>query len=365
MPVHPSFFGIFWGISRGISRATVRAAVCATGDVPADDACADDAVGLGAAVRRRGSTLCLLQLAGLLCVGLLLGGCSIKKYALRSAADALSGPSSTGTDDDPLLVRDSAPFGLKTMETLAESLPDHRPIRLALASGFTQYSYAFVNQDADRAEDKNINLAKTMWLRARRLYLRARNYSLAGLDIAHPGTRAALLGGDRAAWQAALSKMVAADVPYLYWCGASWALAVSTSKDNPDLIGDLPAIDTIMKRALALDPDYDEGAIHEFYVSFDAARGKGEGGGPESAKAHLDRAQQLGHGYKLGSIVSYAEGVLIAQQKKSEFVALLQKVVDTNVYSEEPAWKRQRLANIIAQQRAQWLLGRLSDLFAE
>jgi hypothetical protein len=120
-----------------------------------------------------------------------------------------------------------------------------------------------------------------------------------------------------------------------------------------------------MKRALALSPDYDEGAIHEFYVSFDASRSKSEGGGPESAKAHLDRAQQLSHGYKLGSIVSYAEGVLVGQQKKKEFSELLQKVVDADVYSEEPAWKKQRLANIIAQQRAQWLLGRLSDLFAE
>ncbi|HRI50091.1 MAG TPA: TRAP transporter TatT component family protein [Pseudomonadota bacterium] len=293
-------------------------------------------------------------------------GCSIRTYALCGAADALSGTSGgLGTDDDPVLVRDAAPFGLKTMESLAASLPDHRPIRLALASGFAQYSYAFVNQDADRAEDKDIAQARVLWKRARRLYLRARNYALAGLDIAHPGSRAALLGGDRAGWQAALGKMVAADVPYLYWCAASWGLAVSTAKDDANLIGDLPAVDMIMQRAMALQPDYDEGAIYEFYVSFDAARSKQQGGGPERAKQDLEQAQKLGKGYKLGSIVSYAEGVLISEQKKSEFVQLLRKVVETDVYSEEPAWKQQRLANIIAQQRAQWLLSRLSDLFAE
>jgi len=293
-------------------------------------------------------------------------GCSIRTYALRGAADALSGTSGgLGTDDDPSLVRDAAPFGLKTMESLAASLPDHRPIRLALASGFAQYSYAFVNQDADRAEDKDIAQARALWLRARRLYLRARNYALAGLELAHPGSRAALLGGDRAVWQAALGKMVAADVPYLYWCAASWGLAVSTAKDDANLIGDLPAVDMIMQRALALQPDYDEGAIFEFYVSFNAARSKQQGGGPERAKQDLEQAQKLGKGYKLGSIVSYAEGVLISEQKKAEFVQLLRKVVETDVYSEEPAWKTQRLANIIAQQRAKWLLSRLSDLFAE
>ena len=293
-------------------------------------------------------------------------GCSIKNYALRGAADALSGTSGGfGTDDDPQLIRDAVPFALKTMETLAASLPDHRPVRLALAAGFTQYGYAFVNQDADRAEDKNIALAKALWLRSRRLYLRARNYALDGMDIAHKGSRAALLGGDRAAWQTTLDKMSKEDVPYLYWCAASWALAVSTAKDDPNLIGDLTIIDVIMKRAQALEPDYDEGSILEFYISFDAARSKEQGGGPERAKHHLDEAQKLSHGYKLGSIVSYAEGVLIGQQKKAEFSQLLQKVVDTDVYSEDPAWRRQRLANIIAQQRAQWLLGKLSDLFAE
>lgn len=292
-------------------------------------------------------------------------GCSIKKFALRATADALSGTGGGyGTEDDPNLVRDAAPFGLKTMETLAESLPDHRPIRLALASGFTQYAYAFVNQDADRAEDKDIAQARLLWTRSRRLYLRGRNYALAGLDIGYPGSRAALLGGDRAQWSAFLNKMKADDVPYLYWCAAAWALAVSTAKDDANLIGDLPVIDVIMQRAQALSPDYDEGAIHEFYVSFDAARSPQQGGGPERAKAHLDQAQKLGRGYKLGSIVSYAEGVLISQQKKAEFVQLLRKVVDTDVYSEDPAWRQQRLANIIAQQRARWLLGK-SDLFAD
>ena len=308
--------------------------------------------------------LCAVVIPSLFVVSM--SGCSIRGYALKSAADALSGTGGGfGTDDDPELIRQAVPFGLKTMESLADGVPTHRPLRLALASGFIQYAYAFVNQDADRAEDKDIGQARNLWMRSRRLYLRARNYALAGLDIAYPGSQAALLGGDRASWQATLAKMQAADVPYLYWCAASWGLAVSTAKDDANLIGDLSIIDMIMLRAQALAPDYDEGAIHEFYVSFDASRSKEQGGGPERAKAHLEKAQQLGHGYKLGSIVSYAEGVLISEQKKAEFVQLLRQVSETDVYSEKPEWRRQRLGNIVAQQRARWLLSRLSDLFAE
>ena len=312
--------------------------------------------------RRWGWILCLPV------VSLLLGstGCSVKSYALRGAADALSGPGGgLSSDDDPDLVRSAAPFGLKTMEQLAESLPDHRPIRLALASGFTQFAYAFVNEDADRLADKNINQAQVQYLRARRLYLRGRDYALSALDIAHPGARQALRGTERAAWAATLSQMTHEDVPYLYWCAASWALAISTGKDVPQLIAELPTVEQIIARAFALDPDWDDGTIHEFYVSFDASRNESEGGGPARSKQHLDRAQALSKGHRLGSILSYAEGVLVQQQKKAEFVALLQKIVDTDVYQDDPDWKRARLANIIARERARWLLSKLSDLFAE
>lgn len=294
------------------------------------------------------------------------GGCSIRTYALKSVADALSGPGGNyGTDDDPELIKGAAPFGLKTMEQLAASLPDHRQIRLAMASGFSQYSYAFVNEDADRMADKSLPQAQLMWLRARRLYLRARDYALRGLDIAHPGLEKTLRGADQAAWKTGLDQATKEDVPYLYWTAASWGLAVSTAKDNPDLIGDLAVIDTIMARAQALDDEFDEGAIHEFYVAFDAGRPESQGGGPAKAKQHLDRALVLNKGFKVGALVSYAEAVLVQQQKKKEFVEMLKKVADTNVYSDDANWKKNRLGNIVAVARAKWLLGKQNDLFAD
>ena len=56
-----------------------------------------------------------------------LTGCSIKRYAIRSLASSLtSGPDVYGTDNDPELVRDALPFGLKTMETLLAAVPTTR-----------------------------------------------------------------------------------------------------------------------------------------------------------------------------------------------------------------------------------------------
>ena len=55
-----------------------------------------------------------------------LAGCSIQKMASKSVADSLTkGPDVFGTDNDPELVRDALPFGLKTMEMLLQSQPRH------------------------------------------------------------------------------------------------------------------------------------------------------------------------------------------------------------------------------------------------
>ena len=59
----------------------------------------------------------------------------------------------TASDDDPELVRDALPFALKLMESVQVELPEHGALLLGLASGFTQYSYAFVQTPAEELEE--------------------------------------------------------------------------------------------------------------------------------------------------------------------------------------------------------------------
>jgi predicted anti-sigma-YlaC factor YlaD len=287
----------------------------------------------------------------------LLAGCSPSRIAEKALADALSSPGDTfSSDDDPALVGAAIPFALKTMEGLLADLPKHEPLLRALAGGFTGFSYAFVQEEADEVQDKNPELSQAMHLRARKLFLRARGYGLRGLDVAHPGLAEALLNGNREARKAALAATVADDVPTMYWTGAAWGLAISDGKDQMQLVGQLPAVGDLMERALALDPDWDEGSIHEFFVSFDAAQDK-----VKEAKAHLDRAEELDQHHRLGVVVSYVEGVLVPKQDRTGFVKLLTQVLAFDV--DQPAARKDRLANVIAQRRAKWLLAHLDDLF--
>src|SRR6202162_320204 len=113
--------------------------------------------------------------------------CSVKRIAVNKLGNALAGGGNTFTSDDDLaLVRDALPFSLKLMESLLAESPRHRGLLFAAASGFTPYAYAYVQQEADEMEDRDLQKEVALRLRARRLYLRARDYGLRGLDATHP-----------------------------------------------------------------------------------------------------------------------------------------------------------------------------------
>ncbi|MBP1624522.1 MAG: hypothetical protein H6Q07_2542, partial [Acidobacteria bacterium] len=72
-----------------------------------------------------------------------------------------------------------------------------------------------------------------------------------------------------------------------------------------------------------------------------------------------ERAMQLSGGYQAGPLVSLAESVSIARQDRREFQSLLEQAlaVDVNAKLEY------RLANLLMQRRARWLLSRIDELF--
>lgn len=283
-------------------------------------------------------------------------GCSPRHWAVDRLGDALAGGGSTfAADDDPELVGAAAPFSLKLMEGLLAERPHHPGLLLALGRGFTQYAYAFVQSEADAAEDRDYRVAVDLRQRARGLYLRARDYGLRGLDAPHPGFSERL----RQAPAAAADTAGPPDVALLYWTAVAWAGAISLSKDDPALVADLPLVEALIDRALALDEGFDRGAIHVFLIAYEAARP-----GPDAAaraRQHFDRAVALSGGLQAAPFVSLAEAVSLRAQDRQEFVSLLERALAIDL-ARDPG---SRLANRVLQRRARWLLDRADRLFAD
>jgi len=307
-------------------------------------------------MRERFSSRLLPLLAGLSFLCLAGNGCSIRRYALNQASNALAGSgSSFSSDDDPELVKSAAPFSLKLMESLLAENPQHVGLLTAAASGFTQYAYAFVQQQADETEPRDLETAEALRTRARRLYLRAKGYGLRGLEVKHSGFTKSLRANPKPATKSATK----ADVPLIYWTAASWASAISLSKDNPEIVGEIPAMEALIDRALELDESYDNGAIHNFMISYEMSR-PGAGGDPVMrARKHFERSVALSHGTDASPYVALAEAVTIQKQDLKEFESLLQQALAIN----PDARPESRLVNTVMQQRARWLLSRKSELF--
>jgi predicted anti-sigma-YlaC factor YlaD len=295
------------------------------------------------------------MVAGVLAGGLC--GCSINKLAVNKLGDALAsgGGGTFATDDDPELVKAAVPFSLKLMESLLAESPEHRGLLLAASSGFTQFSFAFVQEDADELEARDYAAAQAMRERAKRLYLRARDYGLRGLDVRRPGVREVLARDPRAA----VHGFAEADVPQLYWTATAWAAAIALSKDDPARIAEIPQMEALIDRAAELDPEWGEGSIQNFLITYEMARQGVSGDAAARSRTHFERAVELARGKQAGPFVNFAEAVCVEKQDYAEFDRLLQQALAID----PDAAPEQRLVNLVMQRRARWLLERREDLF--
>jgi predicted anti-sigma-YlaC factor YlaD len=294
---------------------------------------------------------------GLCLLAFFLSGCSIKMMAINSLGNALSsGTSGFATDDDPELIAGAVPFGLKTIESLIDQAPKHKGLLTAAASGFTQYAYAFVQTDADYIEAQDLDRATAMRARAKKLYLRGRDYGLRAFEVDFPGFTDRL----RKDPDAALARTTKKHVPLLYYTAASWGSAFAIDKADSTLSVDQSIIEKLMLRALALDESWEMGSLHDFFVTWEGARSS-VGGSLEKAKQHYERSLVLSRRERASPYVTYAEAISVGSQNKKEFRELLQKALDVDI-SKAPT---QRLANVLSQRRAKWLLARVDELFVE
>jgi predicted anti-sigma-YlaC factor YlaD len=72
---------------------------------------------------------------------------------------------------------------------------------------------------------------------------------------------------------------------------------------------------------------------------------------------------QLAQGEKISVLVTYAEAVLGPAQDKKGYVSLLKQAVSFDV--DQPKARKNRLSNVLAQRRAQYLLAHMDDVFPD
>jgi predicted anti-sigma-YlaC factor YlaD len=290
---------------------------------------------------------------------LLTQGCSINKMATKAVADALTGPGGgdvfTG-DPDPQLVGDAIPFAIKLYESLLAMQPEHQGLILTTGSLFVMYANAFVQGPSEMLPPDAVDKQEAEKKRAKSLYLRGAKILESGLELKYPGWAGANEAGE---FDKYLAKTKKADVPLLYWTVAGLLSAYSLDVFDFDLGFRLPELDAMIHRAYDLDPDFNHGALDDFFVLFYSSVPEGLGGNPELVKPHFDKAVAKSEGKSAGPYVSYAQSICIPAQDYKTFRDYLETALAIDP-DEDPA---NRLVNIISQRKAQYLLDNADNYF--
>jgi len=289
---------------------------------------------------------------------ILSSACSPATMGMNRMAAALSDTASAyARDDDPELVRVGAPSTLKMVEMMLETTPSHPGLLMTACSGFAQYAYAFLQVDGEMIASKDAASARELRQRAAKMYGRARGYCLRAIDVRHPGLGDLLLRDPKKALPA-LESTAKADVPALFWAASAWAGDLSVADNQLLRIPEIAIVRALITRAVTLDESWGEGAIHEVMIALEGLPAI-VGGSAVRARKHFERAVALSGGQSAFAYVTMASSVAVPARDRREFESLLKDALAIDV-SKKPSI---RLANLIAQKRARFLLANAGTLF--
>jgi len=285
---------------------------------------------------------------GLVVISALLCACSPRYLIVQGVGNELASQGQA-IEDDLELAREASAFYLKFSESVLCQSPGNLKLAEAVASGFTQYSYAFVSFEADKNESKDIKVAQKLRERAARLYLRAHRHAMAALEQRKPGFLKALSSPEPGNWP----RLDDEEIGVAYWAAASWGGFISLSKDDPNIVADLPLAVRLAKLAWEKSPNYGEGALASLMGSFEISR---PGGSREQALIYFDQAIATSAGKSAGPYVAKAEGIALPAGNRVAFEAMLHQALAVSD-------SRRDLQNEVMRERAQWLLETAGDLF--
>ena len=290
----------------------------------------------------------------------LTSGCSIRSMAANTVGDMLaSGDASVfDSEDDLELIAGALPFSIKLVESLLAEVPQNRGLLLTATRSYMLYSNVYIHTPADQIAAEDLEHARQLRARARKLYLRAFDYAMRGVELDYPGLGAELRQEPVRA-VARIDGDGANAVPFLYWSASALGLAISVSKRDMAMVARLPEVEALLARALELDEAYDEGALHEFAVIWGGANP-----GTTIATAidrHYARALELSAGRRPSLYVAYALAQAVPNQDRKQFTELMQEAlaIDPDIDPDS------RLLTTISQNRAHWLLAHEDELFLE
>ncbi len=247
-------------------------------------------------------------------------------------------------NEDPATVRDGLPAYLLLLDSLIAGqkpgAPGNAPMLLAAAKLNGAYAGNFTGDDAERAQ---------------RLSAKALDYARRGECLIDAGLCAAL-DQDQDHFAAALAN--SKDPAPIYALATAWSGYLQAHSEDMVAIADLPKIQALLERVVALDPGHDHGQVYVYLGVLNSLRPEAIGGKPELGRKYFEEAIELSGGHNL-----YAKTLMAQYYARLVYDQELHDRLLVEVLAADPKSPGFTLTNTLAQQLARKLQESGKDYF--
>jgi len=244
--------------------------------------------------------------------------------------------------DDVATVRDALPGYMLTLDGLVEASPDNPQVALAASQLYAFFASNFATEPE----------------RKKRLAERARRYARQALCLELTAVCETL----NAPFEEFSEEVEEIDdeeqVALLYGFTTAWAVWIQANVDDWNAIADVPKIEALLNKVVALKPRHDKGMPYVYLGVLASQLPPAMGGKPDKAKEYFEQALTISGERNLMAQVYYAR-----QYARMVFDRKLHDQLLREVVAADPKERGLTLSNTLAQEQAKALLAESQDFF--
>jgi len=246
--------------------------------------------------------------------------------------------------EDPATVRDALPAYLLLLDGLiaGQKPGDKSNAGVLLAAAQLNGAYAGNFTEGDS-------------IRAQRLSKKSLDYARAAICLSDEQLCLAL-DKDIDAFISVVNKDT--NTALLYALASSWAGFLQSNSEDWGAIADLPKVEALLMRVVALDANHERGLPYVYLGVINSLRPEALGGKPEVGRAYFEKAIAVSGGKNL-----YAKTALAQYYARLVFDQELHDRILNEVIGANPKASGYTLINTLAQDQAKQLLASSKDYF--
>ena len=244
------------------------------------------------------------------------------------------------------------PLSFESQKRKIQNNPSNQLFYLNASKSRITYAYGILMEKGDRLMYSDYYKSRDYYSKSLDLFVISRNYLFNALNLKYENFIQKMRDKEQLSFEKE-------DIDYIYWLSGSLAGSIQASQGDPQYLIDLPNIKWLLENAIAIDPDWQKGALSAAMMSVYLNDLSGDKNAQKTALSFFDLAEKQSNGLNASIYVTLAENYAVSKQDKKLFIELLDKAINIDVNKD----KSLKQANKLSQSRAKWLKSRVDDLF--